>query len=193
MRLIVGLGNPGKAYENTRHNIGFMLIDRLAGAYNIGCGQTDGNACWGRGLIAGEEVILLKPQTYMNLSGTVVLEFVVSMSIPAGSVIAAYDDCDLPLGRLRLRRGGGSGGHKGVESIIRCLKTADFPRLRLGIGRPSDFSLQSKADLKDYVLTPFTRGELDVMDDMLARGVASVETLIGKGIEYAMNRFNPSD
>lgn len=187
MLLITGLGNPGPEYEVTRHNIGFMLIDRLCEAYGIECTSEGLSSLWGSGSIAGEEVLLLKPQTYMNRSGDAVRWAASELSLEADSVLVAYDDSDLATGRLKLRPSGGSGGHKGVESIISCLGSSDFKRLRLGIGRPEN----SAEGLSGYVLTPFTEVECAAVDELLARAVDSIELLIREGIGPAMNRFNP--
>lgn len=183
----MGLGNPGRGYEDTRHNVGFMLIDRLGEAYEIKCDKPGWRSCWGSGVIAGEEVVLIKPHTYMNLSGDAVAWYTSLLSVSAESVVVAYDDCDLPLGQIRIRAGGGSGGHKGVGSITTSLNSSKFPRIRLGIGRPDG------GELSEYVLTPFTAQEHDRLEDMLVKGVSSVEVLIKEGIEAAMNKFNSFD
>ena len=185
MLLIVGLGNPGPAYETTRHNVGFMLVDRLSDICSIEFTRTP-SALWGRGRVFGQDAVLLKPQTYMNRSGHAVSEFKAAFPVDTGSIIAAYDDCDLPLGRLRLRKDGGSGGHRGIDSIIEHIGSRNFPRIRLGIGRPLD------GDIVDYVLAPFTEDETGALDDMLTRGVSAVEALLTRGIDYAMNCFNSS-
>lgn len=185
MLLIVGLGNPGKAYEDTRHNIGFMLVDRVAEACGIKF-KASGRAHWGEGLVAGKKAVLIKPQTFMNLCGEAVAEFSRACSVEPASIIAAYDDCDLPFGRIRLRKGGGSGGHRGISSIINHLGTTEFPRVRLGVGRPQD------GNIVDYVLNPFTPEESLKLEEILKRGVDSIETMVAMGIEYAMNRFNAS-
>jgi PTH1 family peptidyl-tRNA hydrolase len=145
------------------------------------------SSLWGRGSIAGEEVLLLKPQTYMNRSGDAVRWAASELSLEAESIVVAYDDSDLAIGRLRLRHDGGSGGHKGVESIIGCLGSSNFNRVRLGIGRPES----SAEGLSGYVLTPFTEDECVAVDDLLVRAVDSIELLIREGIGPAMNRFNP--
>lgn len=183
MLLIVGLGNPGPAYEVTRHNVGFMLVDRLSDSCAITF-ERGFRALWGRGRVFARDAVLIKPQTYMNLSGRAVAEFIDAFSVDIGSIIVAYDDCDLPLGRIRIRKDGGSGGHRGINSIIEHTGSNDFPRIRLGIGRPLD------GNIADYVLTPFSEGETGTLDDMLTRGVASIEALVSRGIDYAMNSFN---
>ncbi len=187
MLLIAGLGNPGAEYEVTRHNIGFMFLDRLAELHGISCTSQGLSSLWGRGSIAGEEVLLVKPQTYMNRSGDAVSWAVSELSLDSISVVVAYDDSDLPLGRLRLRQNGGSGGHKGIESIIGCLCTSDFRRIRLGIGRPDS----SSHGLSGYVLEPFTEEETVQVDELITMAVDSIEVLIKDGIGSAMNRFNP--
>lgn len=184
MLLIVGLGNPGREYERTRHNAGFMLVDLLAAQAGIKF-EKKGKGLWAKGRIGGEDVVLLKPQTFMNLSGEAVSDVRAFYKIPAGSVIAAYDDCDLPLGRLRLRKDGGSGGHRGVSSLIGFLGGGDFARIRLGVGRPPH------NDTAGYVLSPFAKDELEALEEMLQRAAEAVEFLITDGIDQAMNKFNP--
>lgn len=161
-----------------------MFVDRLSRAYNIRCDNVGGRALWGSGLVAGREVLLVKPTTFVNLSGEAVEELVSEFSISTGSLIVVHDDCDLPLGRLKIRPGGGSGGHNGVASIIACLGTTEFVRIRLGIGRPSD------EGLRDFVLAPFLPEELSAVDGMLERAVSSIEVLATDGIPAAMNKFN---
>jgi len=182
--LIAGLGNPGAEYAGTRHNVGFMFVDRLAKRHGIKFSTRSGGALWGRGGIKGESVVLIKPQTFMNLSGKAVAAFSRKFSIPPGSIIVAHDDCDLPLGTLRLRPGGGSGGHRGIASVIESVDGTDFPRIRLGIGRPES------GDLTSYVLSAFEEEEQGPLDDMLERAVASVGVFIREGLTGAMNRFN---
>ncbi len=182
--LIVGLGNPGTEYAGTRHNVGFMFVERLAERHGIRCSMRSAESFWGRGRVCGEPVVLVKPQTFMNLSGRAVAAFSRKFDVPIGSVIVAYDDCDLPLGTLRLKPRGGSGGHRGLASVIESLGSRDFPRLRLGIGRPA------RGDLTSHVLGPFRKAEREALEDMLERAVTSVEVLIEEGIESAMNRFN---
>lgn len=183
MFLIVGLGNPGVKYQNTRHNIGFMFVDRLAEVSGIRFSSSD-RTLWGKGEVYGKEAIIIKPQTFMNLSGDAVQRVVSSNSVPLESIITAYDDLDLPLGKIRLRKGGGSGGHRGIASMIERLGSSAFPRLRLGIGRPAD------GDIVEYVLSPFAPGEWDMVEEMIDKAVSSVEVFVKEGIEPAMNRFN---
>lgn len=181
--LIVGLGNPGSEYADTRHNAGFMLVDRLSCEYGIRF-TVKGKGARGNGRIAGEAVTLLKPLTYMNRSGLAVSEILQAHPVEPERVIVAYDDCDLPLGKVRIRKGGGSGGHKGLASIIETLGTNEIPRIRLGIGRPE------KGDVVDFVLSPFGTEELPAIDAMLARARDAVESIIACGIEQAMNKHN---
>ncbi len=184
MLLIVGLGNPGREYERTRHNAGFMLIDLLAGEAGIKLDRK-GKGVWGKGRIAGSDVVLLKPQTFMNLSGEAVTEALAFYKIPSGSMLVAFDDCDLPVGKLRIRKDGGSGGHRGVSSVIASVGSKEFARIRLGVGRPPH------GDTANYVLSPFTKDEQPALEEMLCRGKESVEVILTRGIDQAMNKFNP--
>jgi len=182
--LIAGLGNPGSEYVNTRHNVGFMLIDRLLRRHGIKCSSRASGALWGRGSINGEDVALIKPMSFMNLSGKAVGAFVRKFSLPLSSVLVILDDCELPLGALRMRPRGGSGGHNGLRSVIEVLGGADFPRLRLGIGRPEC------GDLTSHVLGSFSFEERETLDEMLERALTSVEVFIAEGVVASMNRFN---
>lgn len=184
MFLIVGLGNPGREYEETRHNAGSMLADRLAAQYDFRF-ERCGHSYLGRAVVSGHGAAIAKPKTYMNLSGRAVAELKELLTVPVEKIIVVYDDCDLLLGRIRIKQGGGSGGHKGVASIGNELGDAGFLRIRLGIGRPA-----SGRSLKDYVLAPFDIGEADVVDEMLKSGATAIETIITDGVEAAMNRFN---
>lgn len=183
MLLIVGLGNPGKEYEDTRHNAGFMLIDRVSSFFGIKFKRA-GKALYGEGSIAGKEVILLKPQTFMNLSGEAVSEFKTKYLIEPESIIAAFDDVDLPLGKIRIRKGGGSGGQKGIKSMIEHLGSSDFRRIRLGIGRPDH------GDIVAHVLSPFAPEEGEAVEEMMKRGAEALQTILAEGIDAAMNKFN---
>ncbi|MFQ5736602.1 MAG: aminoacyl-tRNA hydrolase [Thermodesulfobacteriota bacterium] len=190
MFLIVGLGNPGPRYEITRHNAGFMLVDRLAGAGGTPRFKRSRTSLWTEATVAGKEAVLAKPQTFMNLSGEAVAELKEVLQVPVESIIVAYDDCDLPFGRLRLRKNGGSGGHRGIDSIIQSLGSRDFLRVRLGIGRPSP---PASGDTVSYVLASFSEQEAHGLDRMLERGAASVEAIVAEGIDAAMNKFNSND
>ena len=185
VKLIVGLGNPGPRYANNRHNVGFQCLDRLAQAYGLAFQRRENKALLARGKIAGVEVILAKPQTYVNLSGQAVERLAWSYQVPLEDILVIYDDMDLPLGRIRLRPGGGAGGHKGVRSIIEHLDSRDFPRLRVGIGRPP-----GRMDPVDYVLGDFTPEERPVIEEAYERAIAAVECWLREGIVAAMNKYN---
>ena len=185
--LIVGLGNPGRKYRSNRHNVGFLLVDRLAQAYQIGMGKVQNKAVIGSGRIAGKAVILAKPQTYMNGSGDSVGPLVNYYKIPLENVLVAYDELDLPLGTLRIREKGGAGGHNGMKSIIQHLGQ-DFPRMRIGIGRP-----QGRMQPAAFVLQDFSKDEWAMMTDVLDTAVSAVETFVHADINLAMTRFNRKD
>ncbi|MEW6381142.1 MAG: aminoacyl-tRNA hydrolase [bacterium] len=188
MQLIVGLGNPGSRYRRTRHNIGFQSVDALASAYQIQLSHTDSVSQWGRGTIRGKEVLLVKPQTYMNLSGKAVLTFLSYYHLTYQDLLVIHDDMDLPLGRIRIRGQGRSGGHRGIESIIQCLGTSQFPRLRIGIGRPC-----GQQEPKEYVLKEFSEEEQTIVAKVIETTVQCVEVILDEGILTAMNRFNRLD
>ena len=183
--LIAGLGNPGREYRETRHNIGFMLIDRLSQAMAIPVGKVQSKALTGSGKFAGQRVILVKPQTYMNLSGQAISSLARFYKVPVGQILVAHDDLDLPLGTLRLRPGGGSGGQKGIASTIEQMGTADFPRMRMGIDRPP-----GQMDAAAYVLQSFNAKEQEFVTAVLDRAVKAVQVFIERGLETAMNQFN---
>lgn len=185
MNLIIGLGNPGPQYQNTRHNFGFMAVDAIAGTFqipvkNIGC-----KAVWGRGRIGGTDVVLAKPQTYMNLSGMSALDLTTHFGIPQKDVIVIYDDMDLPLGKLRIRPRGGAGTHNGMKSVIYQLGSEEFPRIRLGIGTPPE-----GMDAAGFVLSHFAPEEAKLASEVLKRVCEAVEVMLTAGIDEAMNRFN---
>jgi len=184
MRLIVGLGNPGPRYRDTRHNVGFRVIDRLAERWEIAVGGRRHQAEVGGGSVAGERVVLAKPQTYMNLSGEAVVRLRRAFGVAAPDVVAVYDDLDLPVGRVRVRADGGAGGHKGVASLIAVIGRG-FPRVRVGVGRPP-----AGVDPVTYVLEPFASAERPVMATAIEHAVEAVECLLREGVERAMNTFN---
>jgi len=186
MKLIVGLGNPGRRYRETRHNVGWEVISRLARRARIAVDEEDGFSDVGRGSIGGTRVILARPQTYVNVSGEAVRDLRRHHRLRPQDIVVVVDDLDLPLGRLRLRASGSAGGHNGLKSIIEALGTTEFPRLRVGIGRPAE-----GVDPADHVLTRFTSDEQAVVDAALDRAAEAIETAITEGIETAMNRFNP--
>lgn len=192
--LIVGLGNPGTKYSKTRHNIGFMAVDCLAEANSVRLNKSNFTSRWGKGSINGREIILAKPQTYMNLSGEAVKLLAGYFRIEPKNIIVIHDDVDLEFGAIRIRLKGGSGGHKGVESIIEHFGTSNFPRIRLGIGRPKNeaegLRLKAEGDVADYVLSQFNSEEKDMLKQMLDRAKEAVDVVLKDGIEKAMNRFN---
>ena len=183
--LIVGLGNPGKEYAAHRHNVGFQVVDTLARTHGLAFSHRRGLARIAEGRIGNQPVILAKPQTFMNLSGRSVGRLSRAYHVPPEQVLVIYDDLDLPLGRLRLRAEGSSGGHKGIRSIIDSLGTQAFPRLRVGIDRPP-----GRMDPVDYVLQPFDRDQKPLVAEALARAVAAVECWLTEGIIAAMDQFN---
>ncbi|GAV22794.1 aminoacyl-tRNA hydrolase [Carboxydothermus pertinax] len=184
MFIITGLGNPGREYENTRHNAGFMVVDGFAEKFGIPITKKKFKSLVGEGEIFGEKVLLLKPQTYMNLSGTAVQEAVFFYKLPLSRLIVVYDDLDLPLGKIRLRLKGSAGGHRGMGSIISCLGCDEIPRLKIGIGRPAF------GDVKDYVLEPFTREEREILEPTLKFAVEALAVALKEGFNKAMNDFN---
>lgn len=185
MKLIVGLGNPDRRYQHTRHNVGWEVIDRLAHRLGVAVDQEDGWALVGSAKVGRHRVFLAKPQTYVNLSGAAVAHLRRRHRVHLDDLAVIVDDLDLPLGRLRLRPGGSHGGHNGLRSIIDAVGSDAFPRLRVGIGRPPE-----GVDPADHVLTRFTPEERAVMDPALERAADAVETAIREGLHAAMNRFN---
>jgi PTH1 family peptidyl-tRNA hydrolase len=183
--LIAGLGNPGPDYRQNRHNAGFMVADALAEAANIPLRRVEFRAVVGKGAFAGERIVLAKPQTYMNDSGQAVGALVGFYKIPLDRILIVHDDLDLPFGTLRLRPSGGTGGQRGMESIVTRLATRDFARLRMGIGRPP-----GRMDPRDYVLHDFDPPEQADLPLVLTTAVDAIRRFITDGIEKAMNDFN---
>jgi PTH1 family peptidyl-tRNA hydrolase len=183
-KLIVGLGNPGKEYARNRHNVGFQLLDKVAEKYGLSFDRIESRALLAQGEFAGLGVILLKPLTFMNQSGQAVRPTVRRYNIPIAHMLIAYDDLDLPLGKVRLRERGGAGGHKGMESVISFLGTQDIARLRIGIGRPKIGSPD------EYVLQDFSLEESIVMEETFEKAVAALERFLREGIIAAMNEYN---
>lgn len=183
--LIVGLGNPGQEYRNNRHNVGFMVIDRLGQEWGLRLSKLQSKALIGMGRVLGYRVILAKPQTYMNLSGQAVSGLVRFYKLPLENLLVIHDDLDLPLGTIRIRPSGGSAGQKGLNSIIQQLGTKDFPRLRIGIGRPP-----GRMSPADYVLHDFSAEEQETLALVLERAVEAVQSFIHLGMEQTMNRYN---
>jgi len=193
MKLIAGLGNPGLFHARNRHNIGFMCINRLAREHNIRFNKKQGYARTGSGQIAGNDVVLARPQTYMNASGESVSRLVKRFSIAPADLIVIHDDLDLPPGKIRLRQGGSSGGHKGIDSIIEHLDSRDFYRVRVGIGRPDtpEGSAEEKeAAVIAYVLSSFTRAEKKLIDKAIPEVSRAIVCLLIEGLEAAMNKYN---
>ena len=189
MKLIVGLGNPGRSYANNRHNIGFICLNHFARTHGIRFDKKQGNARTGTGEVGGNKVVLAKPQTYMNLSGESVSRLVRKFSVDLDDLIVIHDDLDLPLGKIRIRQAGGSGGHKGIDSIIASLKNQDFLRLRVGIGRPA-VTEPSESDIIAYVLTDFTPDEKQAINGVVPRVSESILCLLTEGLTAAMNKYN---
>ncbi len=185
MRLIVGLGNPGPEYAWTPHNLGFLVVDRLAERGGIRIERPEAKAYIGRGKLAGQEVLLAKPQTYMNVSGLAVRELASRIECDLRGMIVIYDDVALPWGMIRIRERGSAGGHNGLKSLIGALETDEFIRVRLGV-QPE----HPVADLAAYVLCPMRRGELEIAAEMVAEAAEAVETVLTEGARRAMNRFN---
>lgn len=183
--LIVGLGNPGREYRNTRHNVGFMLLDRLAERLGITFARLESKSLVAKGSYQERRLILAKPQTYMNLSGQSVSSIARYYKVPPEHILLAFDDMDLPLGTLRMRPSGGSSGQKGMSSILQQLATQDVPRLRLGVGRPP-----GRMDPADYILQDFSGGELKLLGPTLDRAVDAVLVFVTQGLEAAMNQYN---
>jgi PTH1 family peptidyl-tRNA hydrolase len=185
MRLIVGLGNPGPEYQWTPHNLGFLAVDELANRGGIRVERTEAKALVGLGKLAGEEVILAKPQTYMNLSGISVRELLEKYGLGPQDLLAMWDEAQLPWGAIRIHAEGTAGSHNGAKSLIGALGTPALLRLRLGCG--PDHPLSSR---KEYVLRPMKKSELEAAAGMIADAGDAVELLLGKGIEAAMNKYN---
>lgn len=186
MHLVVGLGNPGREYEQTRHNMGFRLIDILASRLKAPVVKPLFKSFTGRAALSGKTVILAKPQTYMNLSGNSVAALMNWFKIPVSGLVVVYDDLDLPPGKIRVRPGGGHGGHKGMISIIEKLGSDEFARVRIGIGRPPNPGWE----VADWVLGRLTGEEEDLTGPALERAAEAVITLIAEGAGAAMNKYN---
>ncbi len=192
MKLIVGLGNPGPEYTFTPHNVGFLAIDRIAEQCGTAVANRRSRALTGKAFIGGEECLLVKPETFMNLSGIAVSALVKELEVdPSRDLIVLYDELAFALGELRLRPGGSSNGHNGVKSITGALGTEDWIRVRIGVGKPSlPDGREIKAGGRDYLLTPMRKAELAVLDEVLDRVSKSVEMVVSQGMAAAMNEFN---
>jgi peptidyl-tRNA hydrolase, PTH1 family len=193
MKLIVGLGNPGFIYARNRHNIGFMCVSHLGKMRKITFDKKQAQARTGIGTIAGKTVVLARPQTFMNASGESVGPLLKKLNVAPADLIVIHDDLDLPVGKIRLRLGGSSGGHKGIESIIARTGTRDFYRIRVGIGRPDiseDSSINKEEAVVSYVLSDFTTEEKKIIEETLPTVSEAVTCLLVQGLEAAMNKYN---
>lgn len=183
--IIVGLGNPGDKYEKTRHNVGFNVIDLLAKEYSIDVSKLKHKALIGEGRVGTEKVILVKPMTYMNLSGESVADICNYYNVDLENVIVIYDDIDLDVGKIRIRKKGSGGTHNGMRSIIKCLGSNEFPRVRVGISKP-----KNGQDLADFVLSRFAKEDEKSLNESFENAVAAIDCAIRQDLDLAMNRYN---
>lgn len=192
MKLIVGLGNPGLFYANNRHNIGYMCLRHLGRAYGIRLNKKQGPARTGQGAIEAQTVTLARPQTFMNESGLAVQRLLAKLNITRTDLIVIHDDLDLPLGKIRLRCGGSSGGHKGINSIISCIGNRDFYHVKVGIGRPDDTveTADKERAVINHVLSGFDREEKKIVKEVVSRVGQAIACLLTEGLEAAMNQYN---
>lgn len=184
--LIAGLGNPGREYENTRHNIGFVAADMLADKFNIGLNKSKFDALYGDGMVSGARVLLIKPQTYMNLSGTAVQKFAAFYKIPLERIIIMHDDVSLDVGKIRIRRKGSAGGQKGLANIIQLLGSEEVPRIKIGVGAKP----HPDYDMKDWVLGKIPAEQQNDIKTACENTVKAVEEIIARGIDSAMNKYS---
>ena len=185
MYIIAGLGNPTREYEKTRHNVGFEVIDVLADMLGTTVEEKKFKGCYGRGIIGGEKVLLLKPQTFMNLSGESIRAASDFYKVDPEHIIIIYDDISLDVGQLRISNKGSAGGHNGIKNIIAHLGTQEFPRIKVGVG-----DKPKKMDLADYVLSRFSKEDRAAMEDAFKEAAKAVEVMITEGMDIAMNQFN---
>lgn len=186
MYVIAGLGNPGRKYEKTRHNMGFLVLDEFADRHGIKVSKIKHKALVGEGRVGGEKVLLVKPQTYMNLSGESLREVMSYYDVPIKNLIVVYDDLDIGAGALRIRKKGSAGSHNGMKSVIYQLQSDDFPRVRVGIGAGSGM------DWKDFVTGRVSGDEADILAKAVGRAAEALDCILEDGIDIAMNRFNTS-
>ena len=184
--LIAGLGNPGQKYFYNRHNIGFLSIDTLGDHFNTSIDEKYKKSYIGKCSFNDKKILLMKPQTYMNLSGEMIRKAMATYKIPIQNIIIIHDDVDLPLNKIRIKKNGSAGGHKGVQSVIECLQNDNFIRIRLGIN--SD--LKQNVSLEDFVLSDFSGAEIKIVKKVLKKIPALIETILSKTIDKAMNEFN---
>ena len=185
MYLIIGLGNPGSRYQFTRHNIGFMVLEKIATRWEVDLKQKSFDALWNRGKIAGTDVLLAMPQTFMNLSGNAVRKLLAYFKVDVNNLIVIHDDLDLPFGSVRLKTGGGDAGHKGLNSIITCLGSAGFMRIRMGIGKPSD-----RTPVEDYVLQRFDSEETELLQTIVQLASEATAEIVISGMQQAMAKYH---
>ena len=184
MYIIAGLGNPGKKYENTRHNIGFITLDLLAERNDIKINKIKHKALVGEGRISGQKVLLVKPQTYMNLSGQSLQEVMAYYKEEIEHLVVIYDDIDIPIGTVRIRKKGSAGTHNGMRAVVQCLASDQFPRIRIGLGDGR------KGELKDFVIGGFSKEEKAPLEEAVTRAALAAECIVDKGIDKAMNEYN---
>jgi len=184
--LIIGLGNPGKQYQSTKHNVGFRVVDRFAGKKGIKLKKRRlGKIQVGEGRIGAQRVVIAKPRAYMNRSGSVVKKLIKELEIPLDHLVVVHDDLDLECGRMKIKEGGGHGGHKGVRSIIEQIGSPDFLRVKVGIDKP-----QRPDEGADYVLSPFDNEQLPLVEESIAQASEAIEAIIVSGKDLAMNTYN---
>ena len=186
MKLLIGLGNPGEEYKKTRHNIGFEVIDALSEKWGIPLNQAKHKGLYGVGYANGKKVVLLKPMTYMNLSGESIAAVMNFFKIDTEDIVVLYDDLDLDTGKVRLRQKGSAGGHNGIKSIINQLGSDQFPRIKLGIGERAN----ADDDLKDYVLSKFSKEQCEALKKSFERAVCALELMVDGDVDGAMNKYN---
>jgi PTH1 family peptidyl-tRNA hydrolase len=189
MKLVVGLGNPGREYSGTRHNVGFAVLGELARKHGINFDKRCCHSRAGEGRIGEQQVVLAKPQTYMNLSGEAVAALMRKYKIKLSDILVIHDDLDLPLGKVRIRANGSAGGHNGLKSIIGSIGSMEFPRLKIGIGRPENVGIE-RQDVIDHVLSDFDAVDRKIAQEAVARAAEAIEAIIQQGLEVAMNQYN---
>lgn len=185
MYLIIGLGNPEEEYARTRHNMGFDTINKISEKYNIKVNKSKFNALYGAGEIEGEKVILLKPQTYMNLSGTAIRDFMNFYKLSPENIIVIFDDLDIEPGIIKIRKKGGPGTHNGMKSVVNEIKSEDFCRIRIGIGNP-----EYKNDLLNHILTRIPDDEYKILEKAIDNATSAIAEILKNGIDSAMNKYN---
>jgi PTH1 family peptidyl-tRNA hydrolase len=189
VKLIIGLGNPGREYSGTRHNVGFAVLGTLAREHGINFDKRCCHSRAGEGRIGEQQVVLAKPQTFMNLSGEAVAALMRKYKVKLGDILVIHDDLDLPLGKVRIRANGSAGGHNGLKSIIGSIGSMEFARLKIGIGRPENAGIERR-DVIDHVLSDFDAVDRKIAEEAIDRAVEAVEAIIEQDLETAMNQFN---